>query len=239
MRLSPFPRLTLPALPRIVAAGLLGLLLTLPSLERGLAETTQSDWSPAQKAVFGTSHLENIAQPTTLHYAFHRSGSGRPAFEDKVEMTVTDVMDDGTRNLAFQFFSGARAAPVGAIEGFRGNPLIMLYLQWDVTEMKDVVGGATRYLRNKIRYAFYEGAEMEETTIELDGKSLPATRIRLRPFLGDSHRDQLGPYQQKLYEILLSPEVPGGLYRIRTLVPSDKADEPVVEDDLVFAGVAP
>jgi len=198
------------------------------------ALAADDDYSPAQKLLFASPHLESISAPTTLHYDFQRSGSRPGAFEDRVDMIVTQVLPDGRKNLAFHFLSGKREKPFQPIEGFRGNPLIMLFLQRDVEEMESALGGSQVYFRNRIRYSFSDRAEIEQVQMEIDGRSLTVTRITVRPYVGDEMGDRMGDQEHKVYEITLSPDLPGGVYRLRSLVPASSGAEPLVEEVMTF-----
>ena len=203
----------------------------------GIAGTTavaEDGYTSAQIALFDTPHLENIAEPMALTYDFRHRTTGGEAFDDHVRMTVTDVASDGRKNLSFEYLSGSRQRPFAAIEGFRGNPLIMLFLQQDVDEMKQATGGPSGYFRNRIRNAFRDGAEVEELTIEHAEQSFPAKRITIRPYATDPNRNRFSGFAAKWYEFILAPGIPGGLYRIRSVVPSDSGDTPRIENSLTY-----
>ena len=194
----------------------------------------QDDYTLAQVALFDTPHLENIAKPMALTYDFRHRATGGGAFDDQVKMIVTEVQADGRKNLSFEYLSGSRQRPFSAIEGFRGNPLIMLFLQHDVEEMKEVTGGPSGYFRNRIRNAFRDNAQVEELTVEHADSSLPARRITIRPYATDPNLDRFPEFAGKWYEFILAPGIPGGLYRIRAVVPSDDGDAPLVENSLTY-----
>jgi hypothetical protein len=196
--------------------------------------TAQGDYTSAQVALFDTPHLENIAEPMALTYDFrHRAAEGE-AFEDHVRMIVTEVGADGRKNLSFQYLSGSRQQPFAAIEGFRGNPLIMLFLQHDVEEMRPTTGGPSGYFRTRIRNAFRDGAKVEELTVEHADETLAARRITILPFAADPNRDRFPGFADKWYEFILAPGIPGGLYRIRSVVPSGTDDSPSIENSLTY-----
>lgn len=209
------------------------------ALGAGLAGTLQAmaedGYTSAQIALFDTPHLENIVEPMALTYDFRHSAAEGQAFEDHVRMTVTEVGADGRKNLSFEYLSGSRQRPYAAIEGFRGNPLIMLFLQHDVEEMKQATGGPSGYFRNRIRHAFLNGAEVEELTVEHAGGSFPAKRITIRPFAADPNLDRFQGYAAKRYEFVLAPGIPGGLYRIRSVVPSQTGGAPLIENSLTYS----
>ena len=185
-----------------------------------LAGLAAEGYSVAQTALFGTPHLQNVTRPLSLRYDFRRSGTQGEGFTDRVEATVTEVLPDGKKNLEFQFLTGVRERRFGPIEGFRGNSLIMLFLQRDVEEMSKATGGGQGYFHNRIRHAIREGAEVDEVPFESEARQLTATRVTIRPFENDPKRDRMAGGASKTYEFLLSPEFLGGLYRIRTVVSS-------------------
>lgn len=192
------------------------------------------DYTPAQLALFDTPHLENVTKPATLAYDFRHRSSAVENYDDQVEMIVKAVRPDGAKDIDFRYLTGQRQRPYGTLEGFRGNPLIMLFLQRDVDQMAEKLGGGSGYLRNRIRFAFRDGAAVEETTVELGGKAMPATRVVIQPYADDTNGERLPFFEEKTYEFLLAPDVPGGLYRIRAFIPAPSGGSPVAEDSLTF-----
>jgi hypothetical protein len=191
-------------------------LITALALALGMAGTApvtaQGGYTSAQVALFDTPHLENIAEPIALIYDFRHRATEGEAFDDHVRMIVTEVGLDGRKSLSFQYLSGSRQRPFAAIEGFRGNPLIMLFLQHDVEEMRQLTGGPSGYFRKRIRNAFRDGALVEELTVEHADKTLAARRITIHPFATDTNRDRFPSLADKWYEFILAPGIPGGLF---------------------------
>lgn len=214
---------------RITACALAAGLLAAPA---GAAE--RNDYTPAQLALFDTPHLKNISAPGTLFYDFRHSAAAGAGFDDRVELTVTEVRADGRKNLSVQYLSGERRRSFPAIEGFRGNPLVMLFLQHDVEEMQRLAGGVTSYFRNRIRFAFRDKVELAEITVEHGGRALAATRITIRPFVGDPNQARFQAFVDKWYEFVLAPELPGGIYRIRSVVPARDGGAPLIESSLTY-----
>ena len=212
--------------------------MTVLALASGIAgaspATAEGGYTLAQVALFDTPHLESIAEPMALTYEFSHHAAEGEAFEDRVRMIVTEVGADGRKNLSFEYLSGSRQRPFAAIEGFRGNPLIMLFLQHDVEEMRQATGGPSGYFRTRIRNAFRDGAEVEELTVEHADKTLAARRITIRPFAADPNRDRFPRFADKWYEFILAPGIPGGLYRIRSVVPSGTEDSSLMENSLTY-----
>ena len=194
--------------------------------------------SPAQVALFETPHLRNVDRAETLDYRFTREGPG--GFTDKVALHIRQVNPDGTKSLAFDYFTGERRVKFPELDNFRGNPLLMLTLERDVNEMKEAVGLSTSYFRNKIREAFVTKATVANTTFELAGADVPARIIVVRPFEGEARLERIPSLQAKTYMFVLADAVPGMVAAIRIETPADaKMDVPTFSQRTVFAGVEP
>jgi hypothetical protein len=195
------------------------------------------EYSEAQLAIFDTPHLQNITQPVTLRYAYKHQGTMEQAFDDVVEMTVTKVSPDGARDVTFNFLSDKHHQDFPPIEGFHSNPVIMMFLEHDVTNLSGQTGGSSLYFRNRIRDAFIDRATAEQTTISFDGKEIAATRVTLQPFLQDPLRARFEKFAEKTYDFVLAPDVPGGVYSIRATTPGGAPDKPLEDNLLQFQDV--
>jgi hypothetical protein len=197
------------------------------------------EYSAAQVALFDTPHLANIERPTTLHYAYRHQGTLEQAFDDVVDMTITAVTPDGRKNISFNYLSDKHHQDFPPVEGFRGNPIIMMFLEHDVTGLSNQTGGSTLYFRNRIRDAFIDRATTEPTTVNFGGKDIAATRIIVQPFLQDPLRERFEKFAEKTYEFLLAADVPGGVYSLRAMTPGAAPDKPLEENLLQFQDAGP
>ena len=194
--------------------------------------------SPAQTALFMTPHLRNVEQPGTLEYSFTRRGP--VSFADSVLVHVQEVHPDGTHVVAFDFLTGERREHYPVVGEFRGNPLLMVFLEHDVKTMRESIGVSGSYFRNRIRDAFVEGATIEDATATVDGASVPARKVTLRPFAGEGRMARLPPIRDKLYTFVLADSVPGGIVEISTDMPADTGlGVPAAGERLVFRRAAP
>ncbi|HWK46302.1 MAG TPA: hypothetical protein VNT30_16395 [Stellaceae bacterium] len=217
------------------------MILVLPlgsSIAQAEAPTGPPPLSPAQAALFETPHLSNIGHPETLNYRFEQTGPA--AFADQVSVHIDEIHPNGTKYVSFDFLTGTHHAFFPAVDDFSGNPLLMVFLEHDVGEMKDQVGIAAAYFRNRIRTAFIDRAELSETEIQFDGKRIPAHRVTLKPFADDHRFDHLPTVQGKTYDFVLSDQVPGQLAELGTEVPADPAaGAPAWTERLTFVGETP
>lgn len=219
-------------------------LMIAAALAAALAAAPVAADPSATALLFENAHFDKLPDGTVLSYRYERDTVDPTklggAFEDDIKLTLGAPGPDGRRDIVVQLFSGDRRKPAGPFSQMLGNPLVMLFLEADVNVMKELVGGNPRYLRNKIRAAFRAGGEVEATTVSVDGVDVPAERIRLKPFVDDSHRAELGAFVEKTYEFVVSDKVPGSLVSIRAVTPQlAGTGEPYLEEEIRYVGSAP
>ena len=119
--------------------------------------------------------------------------------------------------------------------GITGNPVLVVYMQGDVYEMNRLTNGSWRYFQRRIKSAFAEGAKIEPVTFEYGGTEMTGEKISITPYLNDPRRRQFAQFAPKIYEFILSEQVPGKLYQIKTVIPAGSPDsEPLMEETLTL-----
>ena len=190
-------------------------------------------FSEAEKLVFTAPQLANLKEPTRLRYSFVKSGSLEPGFEDDVSIDV-----DAEHKVKGRFLSGPRAFPLPEVEHAEANPVILYFLERDITDMKRrTTAKSQNYFRTKIRMAMSEAAEVKETRVTYAGKELPAREVTLQPYAKDPNRVRYQNLADKRYVFVLAKDVPGGVYQLRTSLPGAlPSDAPVMEEVLTLTG---
>jgi hypothetical protein len=191
--------------------------------------------SAAQIALFESDHLAEIKSPTTLDYTFQHVGS--EPYEDSVALLVSEVHDDGSKDVSVEFLTGERRMELSPVTRFHGNPLIMYFLEWDVRGMGKVTGGSALYFRNRIREGFVDQAEIADASIIVNGHSEPATAITLQPFRHDPGIERYAAFRDKSYRFVLSQAVPGRVYEIKAALPADAPGAPSIVDWVTYKAI--
>lgn len=206
--------------------------------ESAAADPDEIGFSEAEIKLWRQNHLGNINKTGRLHYVFQRSGSFERGFNDAVYLDIVEINEDGTKDTDMEFFSGPRRRPAMAenLTSVTGNPILGIYMQGDVYEMERLTEGSWRYFQRRIKMAFANGAEVKDITINRNGNKLDAEKITIRPYLKDPHRRDFEKFADKVYEFILSREIPGSIYQIKTLIPdsSDPDGEPLIVEKLTF-----
>jgi hypothetical protein len=229
---------------RTIKSILLGLLLT-GAVSAGLAAATDNAPPSAQSLLFDANYLAPLGAPSRIVYDYS-SKTADPAlfgksFDDEVAMRLTPSADgSGEKEVTLDMFTGSRQHTVGPLTRVSGNPIIMMFLERDVSEMNMHVGGQPVYFRNVIRLAFREKAKLEPATITWEGKPVPATKITIQPFLGDPNGERMQLFKSKTYEFLVSDAVPGGIYQMHSTIGDARPDAPptpAIEIKMTLKGI--
>lgn len=214
--------------------GLLALSLAIASAPSRGAEGQPI--SEAETALFLTDHLNGVTPPVTLRYKFHRSGSMEAAFDDNAEVRVAAGKEG--KQVSGQFLTGNRKVELPAVDSAKGNPVVLYFLERDIKEMERLTGGKANYFRKRIRLALAEQAQVRPVTVSVDGRQVEGREIRISPYVDDPMKEKFERYTGKYYLFTVSDAVPGGIYRIESVIPDKKenATGPLIDDALTFAG---
>ena len=203
-------------------------------------------FSEAETLIWMTNQLETISSPMTLHYDFKKRGALEKGFDDVVEFIIDKVHDDGMKSASLKFFTGERNFNVPPVERTDVNPILKVYLQGDVYEMNrltDPEGTSRerwRYFQRRIKFALADTAEVEEINFDFAGKQYSGRKVVFRPYVNDPKRNLFEAFAGKQYEITISDDLPGYLYKIRTFVPGPEgATIPLVEEELTLVKTEP
>jgi hypothetical protein len=123
--------------------------------------------------------------------------------------------------------------------GLQCNPVIIYFLERDITEMQGLTGGQRRYFQQRLRLALAAGPQIETVTTDAAGKSVRARRIVVQPYLNDPNAARFAQLTAKRYTFLLADDVPGQVVLIRTDVPGANNDftHPAHSESLSFQSV--
>jgi len=209
--------------------------LLLASISLARAGDTPSE---AEERLFLAEHLANVNPHDVINYRFVRSGSKETPFEDIVQLALGPSMTEQGKAAHVEFLKGERAITLPDIEAATANPVILSFLERDIREMQRLTGGQPAYFRKRIRMALADGAQVTPLRIEAQDGQHDAWQIEVHPYDADPMRARIGIYADKTYRFTLSPQIPGGVYELHTLIAHRSGgDVPLIEERLTFVGV--
>lgn len=203
------------------------------------APAPSSPISEAETVMFMANHLAGVKAPATLRYAIHHGGSMEAAFDDTAEVMVEQGKAKGTKTVNARFLSGERRLQLPEVEDAQQNPVLLYFLERDISEMKRLTGAKNQnYFRKQIRIALADAAEVKTVMVKLDGREVPAKQIRISPYLDDPNKDKFEKFTGKYYVFTISEAVPGQIYRAESVIPDKEGENrpPLVQEVLSYTG---
>ena len=197
-------------------------------------------YTEAEDLLWLHDHLHNIDRPMRLYYAFNRTGCFEEGFSDSVYLDIVKINEDGTKNAVLDFFTAARKQTVSPdnVTNIKGNPVMGVFMQGDVLEMNRLTEGHWRYFQKRIKIALREAAKIDNVEFDFNGKHCKGEKIVFMPYLNDPHRADFEKFANKRYEFIMSDDIPGSLYQIRTVVfdsnDKDGEKQPLIEETLTL-----
>lgn len=193
--------------------------------------------SPAE-ILFAHPHLSGVASGSELTYRLERSSTdtqrlGQP-FSDDIKLTVKAVAANGARDIDLRIFTGERARDVNSISGLTGNPLLVMFLDRSVGNLVQLTGGTAPYFKDRLRAGLRDKAMSEATKAEFEGRMLDATRIVVRPFVGDPNAARMLGYEGAQFEFLVANAAPGTLLELKSEFTSDLPGAPKLTERIVL-----
>jgi hypothetical protein len=197
--------------------------------------------SQAETLLFETEHFGRLQAPASLVYDFRKTSNVEPGFSDRVQLDLSSTK--GKKKVSVQFLSGARKHDIPEVDDAHGNPVLLGFLEHDIAEMKRLTGGSANYFRKRIRMALAEAAQVTRESITYNGKKLEGQAVRIQPYLNDPLHARFEKYVGKSYTFVVSEQVPGGVYQVRTSVGQAMAAPqagglPIIEESLTLVKVA-
>lgn len=193
----------------------------------------------AQKLIFYKDHLKGVPKGSRLDYGFKSTTKGADSFTDEIEIKVTNIVGARKRDLEFNFLTGSHHIDFTPARGYTGNPVIIHFLERDISLMARDTGGSNGYFRNRIRDSFKQPTEMRDVKFRYHGQEVDGTEVVVTPFVADPNIDKLKLYANKRYEFTFSDQIPGGIYRIHTEVPSEDGKSDYIDEEMTFQQITP
>lgn len=175
--------------------------------------------TPAEQLVFTADHMHGVMPQTELDYAMAASGSeGQGA--DTIRVLVNSE-GNAKGDAQVSDHTGPVALPT---EGLPCNPIVIYFLERDISEMSALTGGQRRYFQKRLRLALAAGPNITAVTRRIDGKSVAVRQIVVQPYLHDPNAQRFARYTGKRYTFEIADALPGQVAQIRTEIPGPNGD---------------
>jgi len=188
------------------------------------------------KLLVAKDHLANLTTPTKIKYIFKKTGSLEPGFNDRVVMIVPEKDDKGVYEIKFDFFSSYNKEDLKSANYKKNNPIFHAFWEHDIQIMTRLTEGSWIYFRKRITWAMSDPYKfkIKNANCDYNGKKVDGQTIELTPYEQDFDSKKFKKYSKKKYYITLCEEIPGMIYEMSTIVPSESGSEPLIKETLTF-----
>ena len=194
------------------------------------------EMSSANVSLFIEEHLEPINQPSRIYYKFEKESTLEDSFKGNVVLNIVKIDEDGKKYITFRYLKGRNKVRYPPQIGAKGNPVFMLFFERDARDMQRLTGGNALFFRSRIRHSI-AATSIKEGSIDFNGEKLDTIEINFQPFLKTKLKNRISRYQEKKFQVILSKDIPGHIFKIQTLTQDSKNSKDVVKETLTYLGI--
>ena len=103
--------------------------------------------------------------------------------------------------------------------------------------MQRLTGGQPHYFKKRIRLALLTVTQSQPAVFIYGGKEVQGQQIEFTPYVNDPLKPRFGKLDVKRYIFILSADVPGYVYQIRTVAPDTDPNNTLIEEVLTLDSV--
>lgn len=202
-----------------LAAGLTATAFVAPSLALDGSRAELVEGSAGER-VYGANHLAGLKGSGELVYDYTLEGDIlEEPFKDEVRLKFEESDAEGGFDFDIAVFPMTRTLSVSTTAETI-NPLLLVFFQRDADFMSRNTGGSPQFFRSRLRDILAQPAEAEERTAEIADDEIAVETISLMPYDDADAASRMPDFAKKLYQISLSPDLPGNVYELTSEVPA-------------------
>ncbi|EPX76122.1 hypothetical protein [Salipiger mucosus] len=207
----------------------------------GAASPQDSTTEGPYDLLFRQGTLDDVAQDRTLVYTREVTNAADPEAAAGETGLVALSFSEGERDTManLQFRQEGKHRNLGSFPASVGNPMIMVFYETVIRDMAEATGGSAFYIRNRVKEALVEPAEISQGEARFEGGEVPVTRVVMHPFADDAERARMGPFADLELSVVMSDEVPGWYLSLTANAPDASGGDGGYVTDMRFDTLEP
>lgn len=174
----------------------------------------------AGERVYGSNHLADLQGSGELVYDYTLEGDIlEEPFKDEVRLKFEESDAEDGFDFDIAVFPKTRTLSVSTTAETI-NPLLLVFFQRDADFMSRNTGGSPQFFRSRLRDMLAQPAQAEEGTAEVADNEIAVETVSLMPYDDADAASRMPDFAKKLYQISLSPDLPGSVYELSSEVPA-------------------
>ena len=207
----------------------------------GPGRATSVDGKATYDLLFRDGALDDVDRDSVLVYDRDVTNRLRPdtAMRDTGEIALRIGQAPDMEMAELEFRQDGRHRAMGSFPASVGNPMIMVFYESVVRDMAESAGGSQFYIRNRVKEALVEPAEVEAGTARVGGKEVATRTIRLHPFEGDPNAERMMGFGDLELSVIMSDTVPGWYLSLVAEAPAPDGSGPIYRTSIQFEAMEP
>ncbi len=198
-------------------------------------ETTMTEAEETYDLLFRTGTLDDLPRDETLVYDRVVESALAPDAAERDTGRIELTFEAGEPEAAqLRFLQGDRFKGIGDFPASVGNPIIMYFVETVVRDMAEAAGGSSFYIRNRVKAALVEPAEIEMREVSVGDETVAARTVTLHPFEGDPNAEKMQGFDRMELTVTMSEDVPGWYASLDATVPAADGDAPVYSSTITL-----
>ena len=174
----------------------------------GGAATTDAEQT--YDLLFKGGTLDAVSRDAELTYTREVRNAAKPEAAERDTGAIALSFEEGEAVVAtLEFRQDGKHRNLGSFPASVGNPMIMVFYESVIRDMAETAGGSPFYIRNRVKEALVQPAEIETGEAEFGGETVATRTVTLRPFLDDPNRDRMMGFGDLELRVTMSDAVPG------------------------------
>ncbi|MCA1284330.1 hypothetical protein [Salipiger bermudensis] len=174
----------------------------------GGAATTDAEQT--YDLLFKGGTLDAVSRDAELTYTREVHNAAKPEAAERDTGAIALSFEEGEAVVAtLEFRQDGKHRNLGSFPASVGNPMIMVFYESVIRDMAETAGGSPFYIRNRVKEALVQPAEIETGEAEFGGETVATRTVTLRPFLDDPNRDRMMGFGDLELRVTMSEAVPG------------------------------
>ncbi|MBJ6373325.1 hypothetical protein [Sedimentitalea arenosa] len=190
----------------------------------------------AYDLIFKTETLSDVSTASVLVYDRNVVIAADPdrAARNTGSVNLTFEPDDMAR---LTFFQDGKHRGLGQFPASVGNPVVMYFVETVLRDVAHQAGGSPFYIRNRIKDALVQEADIHAAQFRFDGRALASREVTLHPFENDENRERMKGYGDLALTFTMSEEIPGWYGSLVAKVPGESDETPLYTNALTLQAV--
>ncbi|WP_424985418.1 hypothetical protein [Microbulbifer sp. S227A] len=190
--------------------------------------------------LFKTGTLDDFSRDHRLVYDRTVRNRLKPETEERdTGQIVLSLVDGQVPEAHLKFTHDDKYRNLGSFPASVGNPIIMYFVETVVRDMAESAGGSPFYIRNRVKEALVQPAEIRADQAIIAGETVDTVDVTMHPFRDDPNAARMQGFDRLAMTVSMSEDAPGWYLSLSAQVPGADGGDPVYSSVMTFDHTEP